>query len=317
MLDSASTLVSAFSAALQNIPPKWSRKQRLSRRFLRSDPLEQLVPSRLIEEGLEKLLEPRSRTGNPLVLLMDRAGGGDGVRAATNLMPLIGRRWSNVSFVHVAFSTPARGVGALIRNSLTKTGAEHGVEVHVVAHNRPFEGLRITQELELLLRDTCDLIMTFAPGGAAGLNLFDSAEKPGDPLLSRSHVAVLSHLDPESLIGEIGFFERLVGTEPALEAIRFRVQIEKDDLFQELGSTVLGDDGDAKDRLWAFVDHARRHRYRILIEPLQKNAPSGSPLICPCQSIIEEELSRAVTIDRIVPAGATLVTTAKGKETLL
>ncbi len=317
MPDTTSSVVSSLSYALQKIPHSWTGKQRLSRRFLRSDPLEQLVPNKLIEEGLEKLLDSRSRAGNPLVLFMDRAGGGDGVRAATNLMPLIGRRWSNVSFVHVAFATPAGGVGALIRNALTKTGAEHGVDVHVVAHNRPFEGLEVSQQLEDHLTDACDLIITFAPGGAAGLTGPDPAAEKNDVLLRRSHVAVLSYLDPEALIGELGFFDNLVGTEPALEAIRFNVQVEIDDTFRELGKTALGYDGDAKDKLWALIDNARRHRYQILIEPMQKEAPSGSPLRCPCQTIIKRELGELVTIDRIVPAGATLVTTAKGKDTLL
>ncbi|MCP4195896.1 MAG: hypothetical protein GY762_01995 [Proteobacteria bacterium] len=316
MGDSASSVVSAFSQALQNISPRWTRQQRLSRKFLRSDPLEQLIPNKLIEEGLEKLLNSHNRTGNPLVLLMDRAGGGDGVRAAASLMPLIGRRWSNVSFVHVAFSTPARGVGALIRNSLTKTGAEYGVDVHVVAHNRPFEGLEISRRLADQLTDACDLIMTFAPGGAAGLAGPEPSAVQQDVLLRRSHVAVLSYLDPESLISEIGFFDRLVGTEPALEAIRFNVQVEIDNAFQELGTTILGYGGDARDKLWALVDNGRRHRYKILIEPIQKDAPSGSPLLCPCQTIIERDLGESVAIERIVPAGATLVTTAKGKDTL-
>ena len=129
-------------------------------------------------------------------------------------------------------------------------------------------------------------------------------------------MAVLSYLDPESLVGEIGFFDSLVGTEPALEAIRFNVQVEIDGAFRELGTTSLGYDGDAKDRLWAFIDNARRHRYQILIEPMQKEAPSGNPLRCPCRTIIERELGESVTIDRIVPAGSTLVTTAKGKDTL-
>jgi hypothetical protein len=316
MPDSASLVVSAFSQALQNIPPQWTGKQRPSRRFLRSDPLEQLVPNRLIEEGVEKLLDSRSRTGNPLVLLMDRAGGGEGVRAATSLMPLIGRRWSNVSFVHVAFATPAGGVGALIRNALAKTGAEHGVDVHVVAHNRPFEGLEVSEQLGDQLTEACDLIVTFAPGGAAGLTGPASSTEKEDLLLRRSHVAVLSYLDPEALIGEMGFFDSLVGTEPALEAIRFNVQVEIDDAFRELGKTALGYDGDAKDKLWALIDNARRHRYQILIEPMQKDAPSGSPLRCPCQTIIRRELGELATIDRIVPAGSTLVTTAKGKDTL-
>jgi hypothetical protein len=316
MADAASSVVSAFSKALQNISPQWTRQQRLSRRFLRSDPLEQLIPNKLIEEGLEKLLDSHNRTGNPLVLLMDRAGGGDGVRAAGSLIPLIGRRWTNVSFVHVAFSTPARGAGTLIRNSLTKIGAENGVDVHVVAHNRPFAGLELSPQLGAQLTDACDLIMTFAPGGAAGLSGPEPSSLQQDVLLRRSHVAVLSYLDPEALIGEMGFFDRLVGTEPALEAIRFNVQVEIDDTFQELGTTILGYEGDAKDTLWALIDNGRRHRYKILIEPMQKDAPSGSPLLCPCQTIIERELEESVTIERIVPAGATMVATAKGKDTL-
>ncbi|MCP4603148.1 MAG: hypothetical protein GY847_21980 [Proteobacteria bacterium] len=315
MTDLPSAAIAAFSNALQDIPPEWIARQRIGRRLLKSDPLERFVPARLLKEGMGKLLDVMSQLERPIVLFMDRAGGGDGARAAAGLMPLLGQRWPGVLFIHISFATPSQGLGALVRSILVHTGAENSVNVHVVAYNRPVEGLRLfPSDADAITRE-CDLIITFSPGGIAGLK---SADQPpvDDPLLDRSHLAVLSFPDPESVIGDLPSFNQTIEKEPSLEAIRFWVQIKVDDSFEDLGVAILGPGGDAEDSLWSLLDNARRHPYRILIEPMSNDLPSGDPLVCPCQTVIQEELSTSAAVSRIVPAGSRLVAVARGRCTL-
>ncbi len=316
MPDTASLTVRTFSAALQTIPVTWTERQRASRKLLKNDPLEQLVPVKLLLEGLSQLLDTLSQPENPLVLFMDRTGGGDGARAAAELIPLLGKRWPHTSLIHISFATPSQGMGTLVRSILTQKGAEHGVSVHVLAHNRPAEGLMLSKDTANEITKHCNLVITFTPGGAAGLHS-KKCESALDLLLSRSHLAVLSYPDPESVIAELLTFEQLLGKEPTIEAIRFRVQIEIDGVFEDLGTTELSQDGDAKDRLWVLLDNAKRHRYQILIEPIRGELPSGDSLCCPCRSVIETTLHSSSMVDRIVPAGSSLVVKTRGKDTLI
>ncbi len=316
MSDPASAAIAALSKALQEIPSKWTERQRGCRRFLRTDPLERVVPAKLLSEGLGKLLDERSPTGRPVVLFMDRAGGGDGARAAADTLPLLGGRWPGVSLIHVSFSTPAQGLGVLVRSILVQAGAEHGVNVQVVAHNRPAEGLDLDSNKADAITGECNLVITYAPGGAAGLKYSDRTTTD-DPLLKRSHLAVLSYTDPESMVSELPFLSGVMDGEPTIDAIRLLVQIDVDGVFQDLGTARLGPNGDAHDRLWALIDNARRRRYRLLIEPMKNERPAGDPLVCPCRAVIEQDLAGTATVFRTVPAGSRLVTVAQGKSTLL
>ncbi len=316
MADPASAAIAALSTALQEIPSKWARRQRGCRLFLRTDPLERVVPAKLLNEGVGRLLDKRSPTNRPVVLFMDRAGGGDGARAAADTLPLLGGRWPGASFIHVSFATPAQGLGVLVRSILVQAGAEHGVNVHVVAHNRPAEGLHLDGSEADTITEECNIVITYAPGGAAGL-MYSDRTSADDPLLKRSHLAVLSYTDPESVVSELPFLLGVINEEPTIDAIRFRVQIDVDGVFQDLGSTLLGPNGDAEDRLWTLIDNARRHRYRVIIEPIKNERPIGDPLVCPCRAVIEQDLGKTATVFRTVPAGSRLVAVARGKRTLL
>ncbi len=315
MADFSPPAIAAFSKVLQEIPPEWIARQRIIRRLLYVDKLERFVPAKLLAEGVGKLLEEMSQPRHPTVLFMDRAGSGDGARAAADLMPLLGQRWPGAVFIHVSFATPSQGLGALVRSVLVHAGTENGVNVHVVAYNRPAEGLKLFYDEADAIVKECNLVITFSPGGAAGLKGAKQMSVE-DLLLMRSHLAVLSFPDPESIVGVIPSFLQTVKDEPALDSIRFWVQIKIDGEFEDLGTTILGPGGDAEDRLWALLDNARRHQYRILTEPMCNDLPCGDFLVCPCQTAIEEELGVIAEISRIVPAGSRLVATARGRNTL-
>ena len=316
MSDRATSAATLFSKALSNVSPKLTEQQRFARQLLASpDPFDRVVPTRLLGEAAAQFLVEASAPAHPLTVFLDRLGGGDGVRAAASLFGVLGESWPRGNFVHVAFATPSRGVGALVRANLTRTGADVGVVVDVVAHNRPAEGLRLSAaDIEQLVGQA-DLVVTYAPGGIAGLMDF-TAKRSVDRLLARSHVTICSFPDPEALVADLANLGEVVTREPGLDALRFWVEVESDGVFAELGHTVLGKGGDAHERLWVLLDNAKRQRYRIVLEPMRDGLPTGATVLCPCQSVLERGLLPEMIVGRVVKAGSRLVAVGRGRETL-
>jgi hypothetical protein len=312
--DRASAVTHAFSEALQTISPIWTEKKRITRQFFGRDPFDRLVPEKLLFEGVEALLQNRARPDHPVVLFMNRGGHGDGAKVAGGLMPLLASHWHDLSFVHVSFNTPVRGLGALVRAVLQKSGAEHGIDVQVACHNRPPEGLRLSEQDAERLTSDADLIISFASSGAT--EPFSVA----DPLIARSHLNVLSFPDPEGLVGQLDRLEKLLGQEPNLEAIRFWVQVEGGDskgAFEDLGTTTLGKGGAAKSELWKLIENARRRTYQVLLEPMSDDLASGDSLVCPCRALLTQNLSLSAKVLKVVPAGDHLIASALGRTTLI
>jgi hypothetical protein len=316
MQDNAKNVAAAFSKILNRVPQDKMDLQQGSRRLLTADPLERLVPTKLLEEGVGLLMDELAPTDNPVVLFMDRAGGGDGARAAAGLMPILGKRWPGVSFIHVSFATQSRGLGVLIRGVLMRSGAMNGVAVHVVAHNRPAEGLDLSGEDSNSLLEKCNLVITFAPGGTAGL-IDEERNSDVNPLLKRSHLCVLSYPDPEGLVAGLGEFREIIKKDPVLSAVNFRVQTLESSSFNDIGSAMLGSDLDITGDLGILLDTAEPHTYRVLMEPLRGDSTVLTPLTCPNEAAIREHLKPSSSILRTVPAGSRLVTVARGKETML
>ena len=311
--DRAFEAARAFADALRSISPTWVSKYRVTRRFLARDPLERLVPERLVLEGVERLLSERPGLNAPLVVFMNRGGHGDGARLATGLLPIIARHWREVSVVHVSFNTPDRGLGALVRGVLTKTGAEHGIRAHAVAYNRPAQGLKLSDNDVVRLVGEAALVVSFASDGEAGLVPVASLCNR-EPLLAVSHLCVLSYPDPEGLVAELTHFERVIVQEPNVDAIRFWVQVqESDGTFEDLETALLGRDGNAATRLWPLIENARRRPYRVLVEPIYNNLPVGAPLVCLGRGVIERSLGPSCQVQKIVPAGSRLVAEATGR----
>ena len=306
-------MAQAFSMGLDSVSSSWVQRQRIVRWLLKTDPLERLIPEKLLFEAVAGHLKQRHDIEAPLVVLMNRSGHGDGARTVSGLFPLLTKKWKQISLVHVSFSTPSRGLGALVRGVLVKEGAAHGVNVHVVAHNRPVEGLKLSEEDVDELVNDADLVISFASGGGAGLvtpaKMYDA-----DLLLRHSHIGVLSFPDPDGLVADLPLFEKELGREPDLEMIRFWVQVVTESSgVEDLGFTCLGGaEGDARFRLGPLLDNAKRRPYRVLVEPLSNNLPTGDTLVCPCRSVIESSLSQSVRVEKIVPAGSRLIAVTTG-----
>ncbi len=309
--DPAAVTASLFSEALQTISPLWTEKKRISRQFFGHDPFDRLVPEKLLFEGVETLLRQWRKPDRPLVLFMNRGGHGDGAKVATGLMPILASHWRDISFIHVSFNTPARGLGALVRGVLLKNGAESGIDVQVVCHNRPAEGLRLSEADATTQTQAADLVISLASSGAT------ESFEAFDPLIARSHLSVLSFPDPEGLVGELERLDALLGQEPNVEQIRFWVQVEgSDDALEELGVTALGGSGNARTELWKLIENARRRAYQVVLEPVADGFASGDTLVCACRSRLERYLGQSAKIQKIVPAGAHLVASALGRKTL-
>ena len=278
MTDPATLTANLLSNALQNVHSSRTEEQRVARQLLRGvDPFERFVPARLLLEALKTHLDQRRLPDKPVVLFMDRLGGGDGAHAAAPIIDTLGKRFRGASFIHVSFATPSRGLGSLLRGNLTRSGAEHGVMVDVVSYNRPAEGLNLDSRQIEAIHNECDLLITYSPGGAGGLLPYPAHPK-GDPLLALSHVCVLSFPDPESSVADLPGYRTVIEAEPGLCSLLLRMQVMNDSgQLEELARCTLGPDGDAEDRLWVLLDNARRRRYCLFIEPMSGGRPAGAP----------------------------------------
>jgi hypothetical protein len=315
MSERAFATAGLFSEALGNLSPRLAEDQRLARQLLGStDPFARVTPIGLLGEAAGRFLAEAPHPVRPLTLFMDRLGGGEGARACSSLIALVGERWPRGALVHVAFATPSRGLGALVRGNLTRAGADSKVVVDVVAYNRPVEGLHLSPNDADRLVEGCDLVVTYAAGGVAGL-MRGPEERDRDLLLARSHVAICSFPDPEASVAELPSLAEVVLREPGIDAIRFRVEVEADGRFEELGHALLSEQGDAQERLWVLLDNARRRRYRVVVEPMLGDLPAGHPIVCPCQTVIQAGLLPELVVVRVVKAGSRLVVVGRGRDT--
>jgi hypothetical protein len=318
MARSARHAAERLGAALARVPREVAERERHSRRLLgTATAFDRLAPERLLVEALAHHLELHGIERDPAVLFLDFAGGGDGARAATAAVSLLGARGLGGSFVHVAANTPPRGLGALVRSALANAGAGVGILVDVVAWNAPLGAVALDDgELAGLAAD-CTLIVAYAAGGAGAL-LGPAAEG----LLRLTHVGVVTAPDPEGLVGELGAIARIVEDEPGMDGALFRLEVEEGEdargvRFAELGRCALGPPaGDAGERLWQLIDNGKRKRYRVLVEPTAAGRPVGAPLACPCRRLLERGALPGLSVTRVVPSGSRFVAVGRGRRTL-
>ncbi|MBN2341698.1 MAG: hypothetical protein JXX29_09775 [Deltaproteobacteria bacterium] len=298
-----------FHSALEAISKESLEKQSKTRHLSRvSDPLEKMVDSSLLREAVAKYLDAYVLPRAPVILFMDRRGGGEGVKISSNLLELISTKYTEAQYIHVSFVTPSGGVGTLLRSALVRKGAECGVLVEVVAHKRPAEGMQLNGDAVDTLMAGCDLVITYAPEGTAGL-IFQSDEAH-DELLARSHISVLSFPDAEHVVADLPRYEEIIARRPGFNHVRFWVQVKDGDSYSTLGQCTLGSGGDAHERLWVLVDNAKRHVYRVLAEPIARDVAIGLPLVHPCRRLLESNHFFGIVPDKIVQAGSDIVMVA-------
>ncbi|MBN2528169.1 MAG: hypothetical protein JXR76_17385 [Deltaproteobacteria bacterium] len=305
----SSQIAERFLRAIEAVSLVALEKQSKTRHLSRiGGSLEKMVDGSLLREALAQYLDKHPLPPSPVIVFMDRRGGGEGVRISGSVLELLSQKTENAQYVHVSFVTPAGGVGTLLRSALARKGADCGILVDSVAHKRPAEGLRLTPaEADNLVSD-CDLVITFAPEGTAGL-IFQS-DDVHDELLARSHISLLSFPDPEHVVADLERYETILAERPGFKHIRFWVQIKSGDAWDTLGQCVLGSGGDAQERLWVLVDNAKRHLYRVLAEPVARETAVGVPLIYPCRGLLEKQPFLGLHAKRIVQAGSDIILVA-------
>jgi hypothetical protein len=323
MPSAAQRVCELFDAALARAPEEAMLRERPTRRLLgKGGSFDRIAPTQLLLESVERHLEATPLRRDPAILFLDFAGGGDGARAASALLGVLGARRLGGTLSYVAANTPPRGLGALVRSSLVDAGAGAGLSVEVVAHNRPLGAAELSaRDLEEIAQ-RCALTISFASGGAAALF------GPGDArLLELSHVCALTTPDPESLIAELPAFAAATSHDHGVDGVSFVVEVETDDApidraekepsRAQLGRCALGPpEDDARERLWQLIDNAKRRRYRALVSPTLGGAPAGPALVCPCRRALERGAHLGVSTTRIVPSGNRLVAAGRGRRTL-
>lgn len=309
----SSRIAERFHRALEAISKEALDKQAKTRHLPKvADELEKMVDSSMLREAVAKYLDNHPLPNAPIIVFMDRRGGGDGVKISSDLLEIISAKCSCAQYVHVSFVTPQGGVGTLLRSALVRKGAECGILVDVVAHKRPAEGMRIsTDEADALVAD-CDLVITFAPEGTAGL-IYPS-DDAHDELIARSHLSVLSFPDAEHIVADLVRYEQIISQRPGFKHIRFWIQVKEAQGYTTIGQCTLGTGGDAHERLWTLVDNAKRQLYRVLAEPIARDVSVGIPLVYPCKRLLESSPFFGIIPDKIVQAGSDIIMVAhRGK----
>jgi hypothetical protein len=308
-------LARRFAQALDGISEHWHDRQNKTRDLLTSfDAMEEMISASLLRETVARHFSQHTTAGTaPVVLFMDRKGGKAGGHTSGTIISLLATLATEISYVHIGFNTPPRGIGTLLQSSLMRKGTEHGVVVDVVSSTAPAEGLSWPDVQIRELLESATLIITYAPEGSAGLIPF---EPPGvDPLIARSHINVLSFPDPEYSVADLPRYEAIVAKRPEFKHIRVWIQILEEGRWNTLGHCVIGSGGDASTRLWQFIDNAKRHPWRLLLEPMAHDLPTGVPLHCPSRTVLTDHFPTGLRIDRVVTAGNNVVLVGSGERT--
>ena len=276
---------------------------------LQGEDFERIVDSSLLRESVAKTLDKFRSYKGPVVLLMDRKGGGQGSKVAADIITLLGKYPRSI-LIYVPFVTPPHGVGTLIQSSLSRTGADYGVLVDVVSANIPAKGLHFTREQAERLVEKVDIVITYAPEGSAGLIPFE--EMKIDNLIAVSHINVLSYPDADYVVADLPRYEQIISKRPGFNHIEFSVEVVNDGKIEQLGRCLLGKGGDAADRLWVLMDNARRQEYRVLAVPVAHNEFIDDPLFCPCETLLKKHIGQSIKVDKLVNGGNSLVVSGKG-----
>ncbi|MBN2801890.1 MAG: hypothetical protein JXR91_02230 [Deltaproteobacteria bacterium] len=270
---------------------------------------ERLADSSLLKESLKKTFKQLNDKNSPVVLFMDRKGGSEEVKVAESVIELLSV-FEKSLLIYMPFITPRGGLGTLMQSALARKGASAGVLVDVVPVNMLARGLHITLEQAKNIVSEVDIAITYAPEGFAGLMPYENELE--DALVSVSSLNILSFPDGEYTVADIPRFKDVIEKRPSFNHIEFTVELIKNGSVTEHGRALLGEGGDAEQRLWTLLDSAKREQYMVLATPVVHGVPVGEPLFMPCESLLKEHLSKRIEIDKIVKAGNSLIAVGRG-----
>ncbi len=309
---------SRFSALPQNaLSSERAKQNRAIRPFLSHDSTEQTVFQKLFLEAVEQLITNTDFDKLSTAVLINRSGCGNDVYFANKIVSILAAIENRPSFLQVSFNTPVIGLGSLVKNGVTKTALDLGIEAEVSILDFPIETISISfNETEYLLGNTAPII-SYASLGSSSIIPENMLFKP-DFFLQRSHVAVLSFLEPEALCAEIPRFYSIMQRESSISSVRFRVKVAEDEQFFDFGAVTLSDNQEeAQNKLYAVIEDVRKRRFAVFVEPAIKNDKERIYLVCPCRSLVEDPgFLKGVKVIKIVPCGAILSVTVQGAYTV-
>jgi hypothetical protein len=262
--------------------------------LLQQGGLEAAVEAHLCNETLALMLE-RAAGERLALLVVDLAGMG---RAATvwlaQALVVLAARSPGARVTLALPGTRPAGRGQLLARHLAEASERVGLEADLVCGPAPAERSAPVDDERDPVREAFDLVLVLALGGSAGIGA-PWPDHPGRRWLDLADAAVLSTVDPDSIVGDL---ERYQAIEPA--PARFRVET-LDGADPRLAGTVDLDDLErARRELPHLIETARRHPWRVVVEP--PSGTPGTPLACPSETAARS-MAAPLAVRRTLVAG--------------
>jgi hypothetical protein len=245
-------------------------------RLLQRSGFEAAVEARLCGETLALLLESRSAPLQSL-LVIDLSTTG---RAATvwlgNMMTMLAPDHPALRITFTLPGTRRAGRGFLLERYLEGISKDTGLEVSLISGPASIERSAPEGAEALQLRDAFDLIVVLSLAGSAGL------EAPWPTLpergwLALADAAVLTFIDPDSLVGDLDRISLLDSGPP-----RLRVETLDSATPKLVGRVDVEALDEARRELPLLIETARRRPWRAVAEP--KPGTHGTELGCPSET---------------------------------
>lgn len=133
----------------------------------------------------------------------------------------------------------------------------------------------VDNEIEVI-REGFDLIIVLAIGGAAGLGA-PWPEHPAQRWLALADASVFGSIDPDSIVGDLLRYQT---ADPS--PVRLRVETLDGEEPHLVGRVDIDDVENARRELPLLIETARRHPWRIVVQP--PPGVGGSTLACPSET---------------------------------
>lgn len=246
-------------------------------RLLQRIGLEATIESRFCGETLALLLEKRGEQPLQSLLVVDLSTTGRA--AAVWLGHMISMLAPDHPTLSVTFALPGTrraGRGFLLERHLEGIAEETGLDVALLCGPAAVEGSAPNGEEAAQIRDAFDLVIVLSLAGSAGIEA-PWPELPERHWLELADAAVLTFIDPDSLVADLDRFSLLDSGPP-----RLRVETLDNDQPKLVGRVDVAELDEARKELPHLIETARRHPWRAVAEP--KFGSLGTELACPSET---------------------------------
>lgn len=274
-------------------------------RLLQRGGLEATIESRFCGETLGLLLETQKAPLESL-LVVDLSTTG---RAAAvwlgHMMAMLAPDHPTLSVTFALPGTRRAGRGFLLERHLEGVAEETGIDVALLCGPASVESSAPSGDEADRLRDAFDLVVVLALAGSAGIEA-PWPELPENQWLELADAAVLTFVDPDSLVADLDRFSMLDSGPP-----RVRVETLARDQPKLVGRVDVEELDDARKELPHLIESARRRPWRAVAEP--KRGALGTELACPSETAALELIQNHTPRRTLVAGRLRLIaTTGRG-----